>query len=116
MARCTENRMESPLAIGLRRCNDVCEQTLERYLGADVDATQEFAGAVIAATAALRAVLENESAGAELRGALLDTAARVSRTAAATIRNSGLDDDLLRCADACERAAFLCEADTAIDC
>jgi len=33
----------------------------------------------------------------------------LAREGASTVRRYGLDDELLNCADACERAAFICE-------
>jgi hypothetical protein len=37
-------------------------------------------------------------------------AATLGRDAAAAVRDHGLEGDLLRCAEACERGAMLCEA------
>lgn len=113
MRSCTYGQMESPLSVGLQRCVDVCEQVLERYMRAEVAASAGFVGTVIAATAAVQAVLDAERDDSELLAAVKATAANVCRAAATTIRSSGLDDDLLRCAEACDRAAFLCEDDPA---
>lgn len=93
----------SPLAGGLARCISVCQATLAAYAeGGRADSA--FARAILRTTAALEAALSVHSSAEELR-----LAAATARETAAAIRRHGLDERLLRCAEACERAAFLCE-------
>ena len=65
--------------------------------------------ALMRATAALEAALRLHTGDAEVRELALRVAANLARDAARELRASGLDERLLRCADACERAAFLCD-------
>jgi hypothetical protein len=96
----------SPFVYGLERCIAVCERTLEAYV-AEGDQSTPFAGPILRATAALQAALGTEVD--ELGDLSLAIASDLAREAAATIRRHGLDERLLRCAEACERAAFLCK-------
>ncbi len=96
----------SPFAGGLARCIAVCEATLAAYAG-DGEAQSPFAGTLLRTTAALKAAAESRT-GRLCRDTLAIAAATARETAAA-IRRHGLDERLLRCAEACERAAFLCE-------
>jgi hypothetical protein len=103
--------MDSPLLLGLQRCIEVCEHCLQQYMRAQLSASRGFVGSLIAATAAIQAVIDADRADSEILAAVKETAANVCRDAATTIRSSGLDEDLLRCAEACERAAFFCAGD-----
>jgi hypothetical protein len=95
----------SPFVYGLERCIAVCERTLEAFV-AESDQSTPFARPILRATAALQAALGTEAD--ELRDVSLAIASDLAGEAAA-IRRHGLDERLLRCAEACERAAFLCE-------
>ena len=77
----------SPLAGGLARCISVCRATPAAYAEGQ----------------------EADSASVHSRAEELRLAAATARETAAAIRRHGQDERLLRCAEACERAAFLCE-------
>jgi len=63
----------------------------------------------VLALAGLERAVES-SYGDPTHDASLLIAASLCREAAISIRKHGLDDGLLRCADACERAAHICTA------
>jgi hypothetical protein len=92
----------------LARCIAACEATLASY-EEEPDGDSPFAGAIMRTTAALRTALTMHTRAEELCEISLSIAAATARETAAAIRRHGLDERLLRCAEACERAAFLCE-------
>ena len=98
--------MELPSLLdeALRRCIACCCQTVETY-AAKSDPDAEFASTLLAVVAALELVLE---ATPEKRERTLAAAVGIARSGAATIRRYGLDEQILRCAAACEEAAHRC--------
>lgn len=101
--------MESPLTTVLRRCARVCEDTLESYGGQEEATGTEFVSSLMLAVAGIERAVAAEY-DEPTHDAALVIAATLCRDAAGGVRNYGLDPTLLRCADACERAAYLCEA------
>lgn len=87
-----------------------CESTLEAYRDdAESQSGASFFTAVVLALAGMERAVES-SYGDPTHDASLLIAASLCREAAGSIRRHGLDAGLLRCADACERAAHICEA------
>lgn len=110
MGDLAERDLSSALAHGLERCATVCRQTLESYEPSDgSEANSELAVALMRTTAALQAALRLHTRDAEVRGVALRIAVDLARETATLLRAAGLDERLLRCADACERAAYLCD-------
>jgi hypothetical protein len=102
--------LQSPLAEVLHPSVRICEKTLETYRGeAESPTGASFFAAVVLALAGLERAVES-SYGDPTHDASLLIAASLCREAAISIRKHGLDDGLLRCADACERAAHICTA------
>jgi hypothetical protein len=102
--------VQSPLADALQPSVRICEATLELYRGeAESQTGASFFAAVVLAVAGMDRAVE-ASDGDPTYDASLLIAASLCREAASSIRRHGLDDGLLRCADACERAAHICEA------
>jgi len=102
---------------------DVCEETLDAYAESRPDiASSKFGGVVLLAVAAFETVIATR-ADDPRRSLSLMIAATLGRDAAAALRGHVLafqppehdvpgghaDDNLLRCAEACERGATLCE-------
>ena len=105
-----ELTVSSLLAAALSRCAAICEQTLEAYVAADPGlAGSPFGRALMAAVAALQTAAEAEERDWVRRETTLAVAAVLAEDAAVLLRGHGLDERLLRCAAACERAACLCE-------
>ena len=98
----------SSLAANLRECVSVCEHTLALYRESEETTGKSFFSAVMLAMAGIERVIDAEDAGQEREVSLM-IAASLAREAAQTVRRHGLDEQLLRCADACVRAALLCE-------
>jgi hypothetical protein len=102
--------VHSPLAEALQPSVRVCESTLETYRDdAESQSGASFFAGVVLALAGLERAVES-SYGDPTHDASLMIAASLCREAASNVRKHGLDDGLLRCADACERAAHICEA------
>jgi hypothetical protein len=99
--------MSSTLAEALVRCVRVCEATLEDYGAEEETGTQLVSSLVLAVAGVERAV--EADADDPGRPASLAIAATLCRDAAGSVRRYGLDPSLLRCAEACDRAAYLCE-------
>ena len=99
----------SQLADALERCANTCRDTLALYLDPAEAVASPFGRTLLAAIAALRTAAAHESSPAPKRGAALELAHSLCQTAAATSRKHGLGEPLLRAADACERAATLCQ-------
>jgi hypothetical protein len=110
MGDLAERDLSSALAHGLGRCAAICRQTLESYEPSPRGATNsELAGGLMRTTAALQAALRLHTRDAEVRDVALRIACESARVTATLLRASGLDERLLRCADACERVCYLCE-------
>lgn len=112
MGDLAERDLSSVLAHGLERCAGVCRRTLESYEpagGGTAAPNSELAVALLRTTAALQAALRLHTRDAEVRGVSLRIACNLARETAVRLRAAGLDARLLRCADACERVAYLCE-------
>src|SRR4051794_2567509 len=109
MRRSPEADASLPLAEALQRCVGVCDETLEAYRGNEQAITGRVFSSVMLGVAALERVVD---AGQDdpVREVSLTIASSVCREAAQVVRGHGLDEQLLRCADACERAAHLCES------
>ena len=104
-----DENLDLVLAHRLRRCIESCEQTLNAYLVKEAETTPPFVDALMLAIGAMQAAIRMQTYDRELRQASLRIAAMLAREGASTVRRYGLDDELLNCADACERAAFICE-------
>jgi hypothetical protein len=102
--------VQPPLAEALEPCVRICEATLELYRDqAESQTGASFFAAIVLALAGIeRAVASSD--GDLTHDASLLIAASLCREAASSIRKHGLDEGLLRCADACERAAHICQA------
>ncbi len=98
----------SQLADALERCADTCRDTLALYLDPAEAAASPFGQTLLATIAALRTAAAHEDSPAPKRSAALELARSLCQAAAAESRKHGLDEPLLRAADACERAATLC--------
>ncbi|HEX3226044.1 MAG TPA: hypothetical protein VHQ89_08095 [Gaiellaceae bacterium] len=102
--------VQSPLAEALQPSVRVCESTLETYGDqAESQTGASFFAAVVLALAGMERAVES-SYGDPTHDASLLIAASLCREAASSVRKHGLDEGLLRCADACERAAHICRA------
>lgn len=105
MGDLAERDLSSALAHVLERSAAVCVDTLARY-----DATDsELMAALMRATAALQAALRLHTRDAEVRDVSLRIAADLGRETVTRLRAAGFDDGLLRCAEACDRAVYMCE-------
>jgi hypothetical protein len=100
--------VHSPLAEALQSSVRICESTLEAYRG-DAESGAPFLAAIVLALAGIDRALDS-SAGDPTHDASLLIAASLCHEAARSIRTHGFDADLLRCADACERVAHICES------
>ena len=96
------------LTDGLLRSARLCEETLESYRGDEATTGRTFFSAVMLAVATFERAAASEPDDPSRELSLL-IAQTVGREAAQTIRAHGLDPRLLRCSEACERAANLCE-------
>jgi len=105
MGDLAERDLSSVLAHGLERAAGICKATLERYPASD----SELMVALMRTTAALQAALRLHTRDAEVREVSLRIACELARETATLLRSAGLDEHLLRCADACERVCYLCE-------
>lgn len=102
--------VHSPLAEALQPSVRACESTLEMYRDdADSASGAAFFSAVVLALAGIERAIESNDGGPTHDASLL-IAASLCHEAARSVRKHGLDARLLRCADACERAAHICEA------
>ncbi len=110
MSPCPHIDVQSPLAEALEPSVRICEATLEQYRDrAESQTGASFFAAIVLALAGMeRAVASSE--GDPTHDASLLIAASLCREAASSVRKHGLDDGLLRCADACERAAHICQS------
>ena len=104
-----ETDVPQPLAAALGGCIRLCEETVEAYAAEDPGARDTpFAAAVLLAAAAIRTAAETPADDPRREVSLL-IAENVAREASDAVRAHGLDARLLRCAEALDRAAFLCE-------
>jgi hypothetical protein len=105
-----DTHVQTPLAEALQPSVRVCESTLDVYRAeAESPTGGSFFAAVMLALAGIERAVES-SYGDPTHDASLLIASSLCREAASSIRKHGFDADLLRCADACERAAHICEA------
>lgn len=96
----------STLARVFEQCVRSCERALARYArGIDIDAANDVVQNVIAAMAAVATAAEYLEADPHRRELALRLACDTCTSAAECCRRHGLDDDLLLCAAACDRAA-----------
>jgi hypothetical protein len=95
----SEASLPAVLEAALRRCRTICRETLERYDDDDGTLDREFAAALLTVVAAVDVALD---APAGQRRAAVAAAAQTARSTAALIRRYGLDEQILRCAAACE--------------
>jgi hypothetical protein len=109
MSPCPHADVHSPLAEALQPSVQICETTLEAYRDEAESSGASFFAAVVLALAGLERAVES-SYGDPTHDASLLIAASLCREAASSIRKHGVDDALVRCAEACERAAHICEA------
>jgi hypothetical protein len=109
MSPCPHTNVLSPLAEALQPSVRVCRSALEAYGGvAESPSGGSFVAALVLALAGIERAIDT-SYGDPTHDASLLIAVSLCREAATSIRKHGLDADLLRCADACERAAHICE-------
>jgi len=102
--------VQSPLAVALQPTVRICESTLDTYRDeAESESGASFFAAVVLALAGMKRAVESGYGDPDHDASLL-IAASLCREAASSVRRHGLDTGLLRCADACERAAHICEA------
>ena len=110
MGSCPDTHVHSPLAEALHSSVRVCEATLASYRDdAESPTGASFFAAVVLALSGIERAIESSN-GDPTHDTSLLIAASLCHEAASSIRRHGLDADLLRCADACERAAHICEA------
>jgi hypothetical protein len=109
MSSCRDTHVHSPLAEALQPTVRVCESTLDTYRhDAESETGAAFFASVVLAVAGMERAIE--SSCDPTHDASLLVAASLCHEAASSIRKHGLDSNLLRCADACERAAYICKA------
>jgi hypothetical protein len=105
-----EGASASSLHSRLRSVVDACQETLDAYADSRPEVSNsKFAGVVFLAIAGFETVIATATDDPR-RDTGLMIAATLGRDAAAAVRDHGLEGDLLRCAEACERGAMLCEA------
>ncbi len=93
----------------LSRAAEVCAETIEAYRNETAPPQdRRFVSALLLAIGSLETAAADEE-DALRREIALAVAASLARDAAEAVRARGLDERLLRCAAACERAAHLCE-------
>jgi hypothetical protein len=110
MGSCPRTAVHSPLSDALQPSVRVCEATLEAYRNdAESPTGASFFAAVVLALAGIERAVDSGN-GDPTHDASLLIAASLCREAASSVRKHGLDANLLRCADACDRAAHICEA------
>src|SRR4051794_40984985 len=111
MGATCEPGVASQLSRDLGRCAETCEQILASYVADNPEAaTTPFAAVVMLAVAGMQTACEAAADDESRREASLLIAGSLARDATATVRAYGLDDRVLSCADALDRAAFLCES------
>lgn len=99
------------LSGALSRAAEVCAETIAAYRDeAAPPRDRRFVSALLLAIGALETAATADEEDGLRREIALDVAASLARDAAEAVRARGLDERLLRCAAACERAAHLCEA------
>jgi hypothetical protein len=104
-----EGTPETGLHGNLTRVIDVCQETLDAYAQSRPEiASSKFAGVVFLAMAGFETAIRTPEDDPR-RGVSLMIASSLGRDAAEAVRQHGPNDDLLRCAEACERGATLCE-------
>ena len=97
------------LARSLAHCVEACAEALARFPASDVElARRPVRSDVEAAVAAFQRVMAHAQNGLSTR--TLQSAVASGYRAADRIRSCGLDEQFLRCAEALDRAAMLCEA------
>ena len=101
--------IRSPLERSLERCAAICRETLAVYLDPTAAEESEFGQTLLAAVAAMQTVAAHDRSAPRHRAAALKVAGALCRTAAQECRKHGLDKELLRAAEACERAGRICE-------
>jgi hypothetical protein len=106
MQGASEIEHPSVLDEALRRCVACCRETIETY-AAKADPDPEFAAPLLAVVAALELAIE---ARPPRRERALVAAEEITRDAAARLRRYGLDEQILRCAAACDHAAHRLQA------
>jgi hypothetical protein len=95
------------LAARLIRCADVCDEALQTYHAIRNRIAYSFVGSLLFAAAAIRRAAASEPDD-PTHCIALHVAGLAATEAAAAARAHGFDPLLLRCADACDRAAYLC--------
>jgi hypothetical protein len=100
----------SLLSQSLERCATICKETIAAYLQPAQASENTFGQALLAAIAAVEtAAAHDTSSPPDHCSASLEIASELCRAAAQECRRHGFDEPLLRAADACERAATICE-------
>jgi hypothetical protein len=100
----------SQLSQSLESCTTICRHALAAYLNPAQARESAFGQTLLSAIAAMQTAVSHDTESTpERRRSALQIAAKVCHAAAGECRHHGLDVPLLRAADACERAATLCE-------
>lgn len=100
---------EAPLAQMLRRCAEICEQSLREAWGDPPRSTPATSTIVLATSALQEAAAADADPDGRNRQIRLTIAATLAREALTVVRASGLEEPVLRCAEALDRAVSLCE-------
>lgn len=109
MGPLVDKSLDLALSRTLRGCAEACEDALKTCLADESEPPAPIVDALQLSIAGMQAAVRLQTVHAELRQASLRIAAMLAREGAATVRRYDLDEQLPVCADACERAALLCE-------
>ena len=109
MGLLVDKALELALSHRLGRCAEACEHALKLCLAEESEPPDEIVDALQLSIAGMQAAVRLQTLDPELRQASLRIAAMLAREGAATVRRYDLDEQLPACADACERAALICE-------
>lgn len=109
MGPLVDKALEPALSRRLGRCAEACEQALKVCLAEESEPPETIVDALQLSIAGMQAAVRLQAVDPELRQASLGIAAMLARKGATTVRRYDLDEQLPACADACERAARICE-------
>jgi hypothetical protein len=109
MGRRVDKALDPALSGTLGRRAEACERLLKACIADESEPPAPILDALQLSIAGMQAAVRLQSADPELLQASLGIAATLAREGAETVRRHDLDEQLLGCADACERAALICE-------
>jgi hypothetical protein len=104
------NPQQSALSSGLQSAIEACEETLELLREAPNPPDDRLLRVVVLAAGAFETALSRLAQDHPQREASLLIAATLGAEAANLARELGVDEPMVRCGGACDRAALLCEA------